>query len=491
MSYRGMIVFVCLPVWPVNGGEPIPVFDTGLSGTAVAINDAGQVVTREPTVLWDVNAPDSPSLSSFGAAWDLNDGGHVLLTQAFPFVGFIWDDGELTELCQSSLSTRCMTEPVALNEIGQAVGVGPCSIQGGQCPSLWSNGNVTPLTLAPGVATDINDGTQVVGYWNEPFVRAHGFIWEAGVRTDLGSLGSDTNTRGLAVNNLGQVVGISATDAGNQHCFIWEDGTMTDLGTLGGNECRPNDINDLGQVVGLSKTETGELHAFLWEAGEMTDMGTLGGNRSTADSINSLGEVLGLSRTPDGASHMVIWFMRERPRLVSSDPPDGHVDPGMEAGGIDQITFVLNDEAFNLDGSALSIESFRIDVTEDRTEREARVIPVPVSVDTSGMPTVVLNLSRPIPVGEWTTITIRCESAEGLEPATFPSIRIGHLPTDMTGDGQVTLGDATEFGILYEAGDLRADMDRNGEVSLGDASLYGQLWNGTSGHMRWLGVGLP
>jgi len=62
--------------------------------------------------------------------------------------------------------------------------------------------------------------------------------------TDLGSLGGtftgpfgpDRSEGSLAVNDRGQVIGIS-TLAGDQtyHPFLWDNGTMRDLGTLGGD----------------------------------------------------------------------------------------------------------------------------------------------------------------------------------------------------------------------------------------------------------------
>ena len=62
------------------------------------------------------------------------------------------------------------------------------------------------------------------------------------------------------------------------HGFVWQDGKMTDLGTLGGRSSRPRAINERGQVVGESVTASGETHPFLWQNGKMTDLGTLGGS---------------------------------------------------------------------------------------------------------------------------------------------------------------------------------------------------------------------
>jgi uncharacterized membrane protein len=94
--------------------------------------------------------------------------------------------------------------------------------------------------------------------------------------TNLGSLGGGY-TKGLALNNNGQVTGYSTTGKtitlksccggcypGGPHnpcvediydAFVWSNGTMTDLGTLGGNFSQGDSINLSGEVVGSKRTE--------------------------------------------------------------------------------------------------------------------------------------------------------------------------------------------------------------------------------------------
>jgi len=87
---------------------------------------------------------------------------------------------------------------------------------------------------------------------------------------DLGTLGG-TYSVANAINERGQVVGISGTAAGRFHAFMWQDGVMTDLGTLGGPDSHASAINERGQVIGAAYNASAQEHAFLWEDGVMTD----------------------------------------------------------------------------------------------------------------------------------------------------------------------------------------------------------------------------
>jgi probable HAF family extracellular repeat protein len=113
--------------------------------------------------------------------------------------------------------------------------------------------------------------------------------------TQLASLGGATSPR--ALNDSGQVVGLSGTLAGTYHAFITgpNGAGMTDLGTLGGGYSSASGINNAGQVVGSSDTSSGALHAFITGAVgmNMRDLGTLSKVRSEASDINDKGQVVG------------------------------------------------------------------------------------------------------------------------------------------------------------------------------------------------------
>jgi len=155
----------------------------------------------------------------------------------------------------------------------------------------------------------------------------HAFLWNRGVRTDLGSLpgnGGNNSSFATAINNESLVAGYAENgdvdpDTGypEAHAVIWEKDKIKDLGTFGGTQSAAMALNDIGQAVGgalnttedplsadfvtgfglLGFTGTTQLRAFVWQNGVMRDLGTLGGPDAFAYAINQSGQIAGQSYT--------------------------------------------------------------------------------------------------------------------------------------------------------------------------------------------------
>jgi probable HAF family extracellular repeat protein len=115
----------------------------------------------------------------------------------------------------------------------------------------------------------------------------------------LGTLGGDDESFGNAINNNGQVTGVSYAYSDYYYrAFLWSNGVMTDLGTLSDVSISYG-INDSGQVTGTSGRADGAYsHAFLWSNGVMTDLNTLispgsGWELINATGINDAGQITG------------------------------------------------------------------------------------------------------------------------------------------------------------------------------------------------------
>jgi probable HAF family extracellular repeat protein len=133
-------------------------------------------------------------------------------------------------------------------------------------------------------AIAINDKGQVVGASGScgtgpgtgP-ILVHALLWQDRLVSDLGSLGGALNNAAYAINDRGQVVGVSDLQGDTTaHAFFWQKNVMTDLGTLPGDfSSAAFGINNKGQAVGLSCDQMGNCRAFLWQNGVMTDINSL------------------------------------------------------------------------------------------------------------------------------------------------------------------------------------------------------------------------
>jgi probable HAF family extracellular repeat protein len=127
---------------------------------------------------------------------------------------------------------------------------------------------------------------------------SHAFLYSGGSMTDIGTLNDYPNSGGYAINDAGHVVGNS------REAFLYDGSSLTDLGTLGGGGSSAFAVNQSDEVVGYS-TIVGDAdwHAFLYAGGVMKNLGTFGGQYSVANGINDNEEVVGYAALANGPLH--------------------------------------------------------------------------------------------------------------------------------------------------------------------------------------------
>jgi probable HAF family extracellular repeat protein len=247
--------------------------------------------------------------------------------------GFLWQDGVMTAL--PPLPGGLNSYGAGINSRGQAVGWAENGVHDSTCaapqvlqfeaviwgPKLGEMTELPPLSGdVDGAATAINDKGQVVGISGicdqavGEYTAKHAVLWEDGTPINLGNFdgGVAWNTP-TAINNRTQVVGFanfSDTPGGvfDPVAFLWtKERSIRKLLPLGADKNSwAWSINMRGQVVGQSFG--GVLpRAFLYQDGVMTDLNTLIQPSSPlhlvlANDINDRGEIVGFATDASGAT---------------------------------------------------------------------------------------------------------------------------------------------------------------------------------------------
>jgi probable HAF family extracellular repeat protein len=312
-------------------GVPLDLGTLGGPNSAVAWpnkNNRGQIV----------GITETADMNPLGEDWSCALANFPTITNHICF-GFLWEDGVMSAL--PPLPGGLNSYGASINNRGQAVGWAENGVHESTCVApqvlqfeavIWGP-NLGEMTELPplsgdldGAATAINDNGQVVGISGicdqavGRFSAKHAVLWENGTPINLGNFdgGVAWNTP-TAINNRGQVVGFAnlhGTQAGafSPVAFLWtREHGIQKLLPLGDDT---NDwawgINVHGQVVGQSFGGTSLPRAFLNQHGTMTDLNTLIQPNSSlylmlANDINDRGEIVGFAT--DTNSNATVAFL--------------------------------------------------------------------------------------------------------------------------------------------------------------------------------------
>jgi len=238
-------------------------------------------------------------------------------------LGFVWEKGVMRALPTLGGNNGYAA---GANNRGQVVGWAENTVHDPTCTPpqvlqfravLWEPDRNRTRELPPlpgdtsGAATAINDRGQVVGISGTcdqavgRYTAKHAVLWDKGRVIELGDLGGEHWNTPTAINARGDVVGFaslpgSGPDAPVLRAVLWtRRGGIQNLGTLPGDvSSQAQGINDRGQVVGVSCDAANNCRAFLWDDGVMKDLNTLvepgyTGHLYSAQDINNRGEITG------------------------------------------------------------------------------------------------------------------------------------------------------------------------------------------------------
>lgn len=235
--------------------------------------------------LWN-GATQIPSLPGNGNAMAVNDNGVVvgaIWSQTISAHAYRWERGVLTNL---SYPGEIYSDAQGINNDGVVVGRywsydGPFAHV--HAVSWNANGNAVDLGSLGGAfssseALGINASGIIVGLasTNDGQIRRPVRFRSPGVVDDLGTLGGSYGIA-RAISDTGLIIGESTIDAADKirHGFLYENGRMTDIGSLPGmGTSTLYSVNAAGLAVGASFGAPG-VRGVVYGGGRLVDLNTI------------------------------------------------------------------------------------------------------------------------------------------------------------------------------------------------------------------------
>jgi probable HAF family extracellular repeat protein len=291
----------------------------GASSSAQSINDAGQVTGLSQTASGEYHV----FVWTNGAMQDLGPGQVSAINAQGAVTGYIGDRA----VVWTPRTGGGYNPPTVLGTLGGPSSYGRAINDQGQVAgeSTVLSGAAHAFLLTGGAMADIqtitggnsfswgmNNLGWVVGQWNGTPNQSFLYTPATGMQL-LPTLGG---TRGVAldVNDNGQVVGWSEPAPGQpDEAYIYENGAIRRMGTLGALGSVATGINRFGQAAGranvaVARRRTAD-HPFYWTATDgMKDLGLpKGSGFGMAWDINAAGTIVGEVQSSSGAQRATLW----------------------------------------------------------------------------------------------------------------------------------------------------------------------------------------
>lgn len=248
---------------------------SGFSSYATGINDAGDIVAKQPSgpsVATEVLIPGAGTTNvtlgfsrSMRAA--INNSGQAV--GQWSYRAAMNSGSGLTSIAPPDYE---QSDALSINDAGMVAGYvrwGPSSPSGIQVAAYYDGKSWTVIG-PPGVvsyASDINSSGQVAG-WSESGGTRRAFLYSGGTLQDLGNPASGA-VAAYAINDAGVVVGAtSGNGVGVWGAVMYTEGAWVDLNTLipaGSGLWLESavDINNSGQIIGTARNAAGEVRGYL------------------------------------------------------------------------------------------------------------------------------------------------------------------------------------------------------------------------------------
>ena len=229
-------------------------------------------------------------------------------------LGFRWQNGRMTALKPFAGGTHSFA--TGTNNLGQTVGWAENGVRDPECVSpqvlqfraaLWGTGRDQPRELPPltgdtvSSATAINDRGQVVGISGACSNAVGGLsakrnvLWQNGVPENIGDFGGIAWNTPMMINQRGDVVGFANISAGvgtsfRPRAFLWTRAAgIKRLDLLPAHDADQKGrgqalgINEWRQIVGQScNSAGGDCRAVVWRDGAPSDLNALASSLGTA-----------------------------------------------------------------------------------------------------------------------------------------------------------------------------------------------------------------